>query len=63
MSNSQIISGEQLSATILPMDSVLFDAFNQHRLDVMKKVFADHLEFYQDRDGLGNYNEFKGQAS
>ncbi|MFI5194704.1 MAG: hypothetical protein ACHQD7_11620 [Chitinophagales bacterium] len=45
------------------MDSVLFDAFNQHRLDVMKKVFADHLEFYQDRDGLANYNKFKGQAS
>ena len=45
------------------MDSVLFDAFNQHRLDLMKKVFADNLEFYRDRDGPGNYNEFKGQAS
>jgi len=37
------------------MDSVLFDAFNNHRIDVLEKVFAKNIEFYHDRDGLNNY--------
>lgn len=37
------------------MDSVLFDAFNTHRLPVLQKVFAHNVEFYHDRDGLSNY--------
>lgn len=50
-------SGDQkaLYATILHMDSVMFDAFNSHDLEVMKNLFAPNCEFYHDRDGLQNY--------
>jgi hypothetical protein len=52
-----------LYKTILHMDSVLFDAFNTHNLDVLKTVFAANVEFYHDRGGLGDYqttiNNFK----
>jgi len=46
------------------MDSVMFDAFNSHNLEVMKTVFAPNVEFYHDRGGLQDYqtviNNFKG---
>ena len=38
------------------MDSVMFDAFNTQNLDVLKTLFADNVEFYHDRGGLGNYD-------
>jgi hypothetical protein len=53
----------QLYKTILHMDSVMFDAFNTHNLEVLKTVFANNLEFYRDKGGLSNYqttiNSFK----
>lgn len=56
-----------LYQTILHMDSVMFDAFNTHNLAVLKTVFAEDLEFYHDRDGLGNYamtiNSFEAMFS
>jgi hypothetical protein len=44
-----------LYKTILHMDSVLFDAFNNHQIGVLEKTFAENVEFYHDKDGLGDY--------
>jgi hypothetical protein len=44
-----------LYKAILHMDSVMFDAFNTHNLEVIKTVFAPNAEFYHDRGGLGDY--------
>jgi hypothetical protein len=41
--------------TIFHMDSVLFDAFNNHEISVLQNVFAKDVEFYHDRDGLNGY--------
>ena len=53
----------ELYKTIQHMDSVLFDAFNNHDLKVLEGVFAPNTEFYHDRDGLSDYqttmNNFK----
>lgn len=45
----------KLYATILHMDSVMFDAFNDHDIKVLKSVFADNLEFYNDGGGMTDY--------
>ncbi|MDF2431560.1 MAG: hypothetical protein JWP44_1191 [Mucilaginibacter sp.] len=46
------------------MDSVMFNAFNTHNLEVLKTLFAPNVEFYHDRGGLQDYqttmNGFKG---
>jgi hypothetical protein len=70
--NVQPVIGQQTSyepkdpklyKTIMHMDSVMFDAFNKHDLEVMKTVFATNLEFYHDMGGLADYttsmNSFK----
>jgi hypothetical protein len=44
-----------LYKTILHMDSVLFDAFNNHQIGVLQNVFSENVEFYHDRDGMGDY--------
>ncbi|HWK07853.1 MAG TPA: nuclear transport factor 2 family protein [Puia sp.] len=53
----------ELYNTIAHMDSVLFDAFNNHELQILQDVFAPNVEFYHDRDGLNDYqttmNNFK----
>jgi hypothetical protein len=53
----------KLYKTIMHMDSVMFDAFNSHNLEVMKTLFATNLEFYHDKGGLADYsstiNSFK----
>lgn len=46
-----------LYQTIFHMDSVMFNAFNTHDLETMKKVFAPNVEFYHDRGGLQNYDK------
>lgn len=47
----------------LDLDKNLFDAFNNQQLDGLKAAFAPDLEFYQDDEGLENYdqtiNDFK----
>jgi Domain of unknown function (DUF4440) len=45
----------KLYNTIAHMDSVLFDAFNNHELQILQDVFAPNVEFYHDRDGLSDY--------
>ena len=41
------------------MDTVIFDAFNAHNPDALMALFTDDLEFYQDNDGLKNYQQSK----
>ncbi len=54
--DAQQLTKDQLHSVILNMDSVLFDAFNNHDLKTIKNAFAKNLEFYQDRDGVGSYD-------
>jgi len=44
-----------LYKTIVHRDSVMFDAFNTHDLPTMQATFAENLEFFHDKGGLGNY--------
>lgn len=45
-----------LYQTVAGLDKTLFDSFNNRRLDSMKSSFAVNLEFYQDNEGLENYD-------
>ena len=45
----------ELFHTIQHMDSVVFDAFNSQKIDVLKNVFSDSLEFYHDIGGRSDY--------
>jgi len=45
----------KLYKTVQHLDSLLFDAFNTHNIQVMGDLFSDNLEFYHDKGGLGNY--------
>jgi ketosteroid isomerase-like protein len=42
------------------MDARVFDAFNAHNADALMAMFTDDLEFYQDNDGLKNYQQCFG---
>ena len=48
---------QDLVREISHMDTVLFDAFNQHDLEKLKTLFTPDLEFYHDRGGLTHYQE------
>ncbi len=45
----------KLYKQIAHMDSVMFDAFNTHNIEVLKKVFAVNVEFYNDGGGVSDY--------
>jgi|SRR5579871_2283329 len=47
----------ELYNTIAHMDSVLFNAYNAHDVNEIKKYFTDDLEFYHDKGGLSNYTD------
>ncbi|MBS1934962.1 MAG: nuclear transport factor 2 family protein [Bacteroidetes bacterium] len=47
----------ELYNTIARMDSVLFNAYNAHDVNEIKKYFTEDLEFYHDKGGLSNYTE------
>jgi ketosteroid isomerase-like protein len=49
----------ELSDAITRMDTKLFDAFNAHDVDRLMSMFTDDVEFYQDNDGLSNYQQTK----
>jgi hypothetical protein len=53
-----------LFKTIAHMDSVMFNAFNNRNMDVLKTLFAADVEFYNDGKGVTGYNAtmagFKG---
>jgi hypothetical protein len=48
---------KELYDTIAHMDTVLFAAFNAHDLKNLQTAFTNDLEFYHDRDGLGDYTQ------
>jgi hypothetical protein len=43
---------KELYATIVHMDSVWQDSYNNCKMDVQDLLFSDSLEFYHDRTGL-----------
>lgn len=55
---------QQLYNTIAHMDSVMFNAFNNRNLEVMKTLFTPDVEFYNDGKGVTGYDAtmagFKG---
>ncbi len=48
---------QDLYKEIAHMDSVLFNAFNNHDIATIKKLFSTDLEFYHDKGGLTNYDQ------
>jgi ketosteroid isomerase-like protein len=53
-------SSAELFDTIARLDTKIFDAFNAHDAEALMSMFTDDLEFYQDNDGLKNYQECSG---
>lgn len=45
-------SAQPLTATIQALDTALFDAYNQCRLDEFGRLFAANVEFYHDASGV-----------
>lgn len=43
--------------TLLSQDSILFAAFNNRNLEILKTFFSDKLEIYQDNIGVRNYEQ------
>lgn len=43
---------KELHDTIARLDSLLFDAYNNCKLDVFASLIAEDIEFYHDRGGL-----------
>ena len=48
---------QELYNEIAHMDSVMFNAFNEHNLEKLQTSFSTDLEFYHDRGGLGDYKQ------
>ena len=48
-----------LTQTIRRMDAKLFDAFNAHDVARLMSMFTDDVEFYQDDEGVSNYQQTK----
>ena len=48
---------QELYNEIAHMDSVMFNAFNEHNLDKLKTTFSEDLEFYHDKGGLAGYTQ------
>jgi Domain of unknown function (DUF4440) len=46
------VPSQPLYDTIAHMDSLLFDAYNNCRLDVFATFISDSIEFYHDKGGL-----------
>jgi ketosteroid isomerase-like protein len=44
-----------LYQTIARLDTEMFAAFNAHDMNKLMAYFADNLEFYHDKGGLGNF--------
>ena len=55
--NRKSLEAQRLFDEISHMDSVMFDAFNAHDVDRLRKLFAEDLEFYHDTGGLLSYSQ------
>ena len=45
------------------MDAKLFDAFNAHDVARLMSMFTDDVEFYQDDEGVSNYEQTKNDLT
>lgn len=50
-------AAQQLYNEIYEMDSLMFNAFNQHDSILMMSYFSEDLEFFHDKGGLDNYDQ------
>ena len=50
-------ASQELYDQIKRMDAALTDAFDAHDIDKLKALFTEDLEFYQDNEGLGRYEQ------
>lgn len=50
-------NAEDIFLEIAHMDSVLFNAFNNHDAEKMSTMFTKDLEFYHDKNGLSGYRQ------
>jgi hypothetical protein len=50
-------ASQALYDSIVHMDSVLFDSFNNQDLETQKRIFASDVEFYHDKAGLMHYQQ------
>ena len=48
---------QELYNEIAHMDSVMFNAFNEHDLKKLQTTFSENLEFYHDKGGLADYKQ------
>jgi ketosteroid isomerase-like protein len=53
----------QLTETIAQMDAKMFAAFNAHDVDLLMSMFTPDVEFYQDNDGVSNYEQTKNDLA
>src|SRR5205814_7953576 len=56
-------ASQELYNEIAHMDSVMFNAFNEHNLEKLQTTFSTDLEFYHDRGGLGDYKRSEEHTS
>ena len=47
-----IPESKELHDTVARLDSILFDAYNNCKLDIFASLVSDDIEFYHDRGGL-----------
>jgi ketosteroid isomerase-like protein len=60
---SSTTGAPDLTETISRMDAKLFDAFNAHDVTDLMSMFTDDVEFYQDDDGVSNYERTKNDLT
>jgi hypothetical protein len=52
---STIVCTQELAEEISELDTILFKAVNEGKLDIVKEYFSPDLEFYHDTGGLDKY--------
>ena len=60
--NNDPASPNSLYNEIAHMDSVLFNAYNAHDVDVMLDFFTKDVEFYHDTGGLISYDNIRDNS-
>lgn len=51
-SSGDSLTSVELERTIIRNDSLLFDAYNNSKLEIYSSFFSEDLEFYHDKGGL-----------
>ena len=55
----QLATSGEVFDMIARMDTTMFAAFNDHKVEDLMALFTDDLEFYHDTGGLNNYDGTK----